>query len=110
MDSRTPVGKLHLDRRADKIIAESEALNGERLIDTHELAELLGTSRQFVEQLRMRPGGPPFIKIGRAVRYNLGVLLDWLAARQVASTSAYETRGLGRPRLKAPRPKIERRR
>jgi hypothetical protein len=38
-------------------------------------------------KLRMRGGGPPFVKIGRAVRYPVRAGLDWMAEKMRYSTS-----------------------
>jgi hypothetical protein len=35
----------------------------------------------------MRGDGPPFIKIGRAIRYSEAALLQWMRAHQHLSTS-----------------------
>lgn len=58
----------------------------ERLIDRRE-AEALGLSRRFLELAALKGDGPPFIKIGRSVRYRVGDLLDWIKARRFSSTS-----------------------
>jgi hypothetical protein len=35
----------------------------------------------------MRGDGPPFIKIGRSIRYSEATLLQWMKSRQRLSTS-----------------------
>ena len=52
-----------------------------------EAAHLSGQSNRTLEAYRSRGGGPPFVRIGRAIRYRRGDLLDWLAARRRTSTS-----------------------
>ena len=42
----------------------------EALIDTNEVARVLGTTQAAVAQMRVRNVGPPFIKLGRSVRYD----------------------------------------
>jgi hypothetical protein len=39
-------------------------------------------------KMRMRGGGPPFVKIGRSVRYPVRAGLEWMALHARASTSA----------------------
>ena len=63
-----------------------------RLLTDPEAATYLGVSLSFLRQGRMegrranRSPGPPFLKMGRAVRYDLQDLDAWLAAnrREVA--------------------------
>ncbi len=45
---------------------------------TEEAAELLRMSVQYLSIARFRgEGGPPYIKIGRAVRYRRSSLIEW---------------------------------
>jgi excisionase family DNA binding protein len=39
-------------------------------LSTAEAAEVLGVSKKHLEALRARGKGPPFIRVGKAVRYN----------------------------------------
>ncbi|MDS4058645.1 MAG: helix-turn-helix domain-containing protein [Candidatus Contendobacter sp.] len=63
-----------------------------RLLTDPETATYLGVSLSFLRQGRMegrranRSPGPPFIRLGRAVRYDISDLDAWLAAnrREVA--------------------------
>jgi predicted DNA-binding transcriptional regulator AlpA len=54
-------------------------------LDTPAVAALLGLSPKTLESLRVtRPhDGPPFLRIGRAVRYSRSALNEWLAARMI---------------------------
>jgi len=57
-------------------------------------AEYIGMSRSFLRQARMngdRPGrvaGPPFLKIGRSVRYLRKDLEEWLLQHRVERPAA----------------------
>ena len=53
------------------------------VLDTPAVAALLGLSPKTLENLRVtRPDeGPPFLRVGRAVRYSRAALNQWLAAR-----------------------------
>jgi len=63
-----------------------------RLLTDPEAATYLGVSLSFLRQGRMegrranRSPGPPFIKLGKAIRYDIQDLDAWLAAnrREVA--------------------------
>lgn len=46
-----------------------------------EVAELLRVSRGFLDHAALRGDGPPFFKIGNAIRYNKAVVVAWLKAK-----------------------------
>jgi len=58
--------------------------NGDRitpiLIDEIEAARYLGLSRRTMQAWRVRGDGPPYVKLGAAVRYDLDVLAAWVAS------------------------------
>ena len=58
-----------------------------RYLDTRAIAALTGTSTSFWKQRRVRGDGPPFIKLGSRVLYELTAVNDWLAANSRCSTS-----------------------
>ena len=59
------------------------------VMTTEEAAAFLQCSTQHLEIARLRGDGPPFSKLGRRlIRYRRSTLLDWLAKREVTSTSA----------------------
>jgi len=64
---------------------------GRQWISEKEAAAIAGLSRKWFQRMRWMGGGPPYVKItpGRsgAVRYELGVLLDWLDKRTCAEDS-----------------------
>ena len=53
-------------------------------ITTKEAARYLGISKSRLEKLRGAGGGPIFIRLGRAVRYDTGELDRYLASARVA--------------------------
>jgi predicted DNA-binding transcriptional regulator AlpA len=57
------------------------------LLTPCETAERLKVSLSWLAKARMRGDGPPFIKIGRAIRYSEAELLQWMRAHQRLSTS-----------------------
>ena len=63
-------------------------LDGDCLLTTQQAADFLGRPTRTLEDLRYRGGGPPFVKMGRAVRYRKKALLEWVLEREVDSTSS----------------------
>jgi len=69
-------------------VATSKTTVGiERLLTPNETAALLRVSMSWLAKARMRGDGPPFIKLGRAIRYSEAALLQWMKAHQHLSTS-----------------------
>jgi predicted DNA-binding transcriptional regulator AlpA len=65
-------------------------LNGrERLLTPTETAKLLRLSASWLAKARMTGTGPPFIKLGRCVRYDEGALFQWMKSRLRRSTSQF---------------------
>ncbi|MFG1383945.1 hypothetical protein [Xanthobacter versatilis] len=58
------------------------------LIDTAAAANLLGLAPISLAKMRVRGDGPPYVQLGRAVRYDPAVVMGWAAARTRRSTSA----------------------
>ena len=59
----------------------------ERLLTAKDASNLLRLSESWLAKARMRGDGPPYVKLGRAIRYREGSLLQWLRSRQRLSTS-----------------------
>jgi predicted DNA-binding transcriptional regulator AlpA len=101
-----PPAKLHIDKRADAIVAVDDGRSDE-MMSTIEVAAWLGMSTQWLEGARHRGFGPKYMNLGpRMVRYRRGDIIEWLRTRTHQSTSEYATpvparRSPGRPR--APR-------
>lgn len=57
------------------------------LLTPKEAAALLRVSCSWLAKARMAGDGPPFIKVGRSVRYSEAALLQWMKSRQRLSTS-----------------------
>lgn len=59
----------------------------DRYIDDQAASELLGLSRSYMRQLRVKGGGPRFSRFSaKAIRYRVADLLSWAEARSVKST------------------------
>jgi predicted DNA-binding transcriptional regulator AlpA len=57
------------------------------LLTPKEAAKLLRVSLSWLAKARMRGDGPPYIQIGRAIRYSEAALIQWAKSRQRLSTS-----------------------
>ena len=57
------------------------------LLTTAETARMIDKSPRTVEGLRCIGGGPPFLKIGRSVRYRKSSVEQWLASCERTSTA-----------------------
>jgi predicted DNA-binding transcriptional regulator AlpA len=57
------------------------------LLTPKEAAKLLKVSLSWLAKARMRGDGPPYIQIGRAIRYSEAALIQWTKSRQRLSTS-----------------------
>lgn len=69
------------DHATTATTAASDAPRAEWITDL-DLATWLGMSRETIQQWRSRGEGPPYCKVGRAVRYRVVEVSAWLAARR----------------------------
>lgn len=53
-----------------------------RLLNEHEVAEFLGVTAGWCQKARVRGGGPPFMKLGKKVRYSTDALQKWVDSHQ----------------------------
>ncbi|MEM7422185.1 MAG: AlpA family transcriptional regulator [Pseudomonadota bacterium] len=54
-----------------------------RLLDRRAVEAEYGISKRYLEIAAFRGDGPPYIKIGRSVRYSAADLDAWIATRRV---------------------------
>ena len=59
----------------------------DHLLPPKEAAQFLRVSLSWLAKARMRGDGPPYIKVGRSIRYAVTALLQWMKSRQRLSTS-----------------------
>ena len=60
----------------------------EPLLDDRDLEEITGKARSSWQKARLTGDGPPFIRLGRLVRYRRGDVESWLASHaSLRSTS-----------------------
>jgi excisionase family DNA binding protein len=55
----------------------------EKLLDSDELAELLGVPSKTLADWRLRGLGPAFVRVGRHVRYEPAAVDEWKAKQTV---------------------------
>lgn len=61
------------------------------LIDEHELSRRTGISASTLRTYRCRGTSPPFLKVGKHVRYDWADVCAWLAAKRRHSTAPTAT-------------------
>jgi hypothetical protein len=75
------------------LTATGDAVTQERsaptfvLFTPKEAATRLKVSQSFLAKARMRGDGPPYIMIGRSIRYSEAALIRWMRSQQRLSTS-----------------------
>jgi hypothetical protein len=57
------------------------------LLTPKETATRLKVSLSWLAKARMRGDGPPYVKVGRSIRYSEAALIQWMKSRQRLSTS-----------------------
>lgn len=99
MAAANPERRMHLDRWAGKLADEgATAGTPNDLLTTAEVAVWLRVSHQWLEILRQRGDGPPFIRQSRTrVRYKRADVLAWLETRKHLCTSEYADATVKRP-------------
>lgn len=79
--------QTHFPHAAKARVEGAERLSIGRLRTPKEAAEFLRVGTSFLAKARMRGDGPPYIKIGRSIRYSEAALIQWMKSRQKLSTS-----------------------
>jgi predicted DNA-binding transcriptional regulator AlpA len=67
--------------------APAKANDIDPLLHSAQVAKLLGVSPSWLAKSRLNGTGPRFTKMGRAVRYALSAVRDYILSRQRNSTS-----------------------
>jgi hypothetical protein len=63
------------------------ATNHQTMLTPKQAAGVLNLSTSWLAKQRLKGGGPPYIKMGGAVRYNASILQEWMRGKQRLSTS-----------------------
>jgi predicted DNA-binding transcriptional regulator AlpA len=64
-----------------------QELNFAPLLTAKEASVRLKVSLSWLAKARMRGDGPPYICVGRSIRYAEAALIQWMKSRQRLSTS-----------------------
>ena len=64
----------------------------EKTMSAPEAAEYLGLAPSTLAKARLNGSGPPYLKLGRRVRYRVSDVMRWQADKVVSSTSEAEDR------------------
>jgi predicted DNA-binding transcriptional regulator AlpA len=67
--------------------SDQEPNGRERLLTANDAANRLRLSVSWLAKARMRGDGPPYVKLGRSVRYGENTLAKWAWSRTRLSTS-----------------------
>jgi hypothetical protein len=62
-------------------------LSPHALLNERDVADLLDLSVRTLQSWRIRLAGPPFVQVGRAIRYRRRDLIAWIDANTVGSFS-----------------------
>ena len=54
------------------------SFNADSLLYERDAADLLSVSCRTLQSWRLRKCGPPFVRIGRSVRYRYDLLIEWI--------------------------------
>jgi predicted DNA-binding transcriptional regulator AlpA len=59
------------------------------LLLPEEAAKLLKLSLSWLAKARMHGDGPPYMKVGRSIRYSETAVLQWMKSQQRGSTNGH---------------------
>jgi predicted DNA-binding transcriptional regulator AlpA len=62
-------------------------MDKDQYVDVRRLAEITGISASTWNKRRLTGDTPPFSKIGKAVRYHVPTVKEWMAGHERRSTS-----------------------
>jgi predicted DNA-binding transcriptional regulator AlpA len=65
-----------------------EIKTDQKYVDETFASVVTGMSTAWFQRARWAGNGPPYVKVGRAVRYRLDELVSWFEDRKRTSTSA----------------------
>ena len=69
------------------MVMYKQHLDPSPLLTAKDAAMFLKVSLSWLAKARMRGDGPPYICIGRSIRYAQATLMQWMKSRQRLSTS-----------------------
>jgi predicted DNA-binding transcriptional regulator AlpA len=68
-------------------VTQKPSVPATTVLTPKETAKLIRFSLSWLAKARMRGDGPPYIKLGRSIRYTEAAVLQWMKSRQRLSTS-----------------------
>jgi Helix-turn-helix domain len=74
-------------RPASAEVTHERSATSFALLTPKEAATRLKMSTSFLAKARMNGDGPPYILVGRSIRYSEAALISWIRSRQRSSTS-----------------------
>lgn len=88
MDSRSKLatGLPALDQ-SKPVMPASKAIDPDKLYSTKQTADFLHMSDSWLAKGRLKGDGPPYVKLGRAVRYQGRDIIEHLKSKKRHSTS-----------------------
>jgi hypothetical protein len=75
------------DRKPETVKSSPESCELEQSLTPQETAAALRVSLSWLAKSRVRGDGPPYVKVGRMIRYRPSRVASWLKTRQRSSTS-----------------------
>lgn len=79
-----------------------EKLPGSKMIDEQALADWLGEPTSNIQKWRVKGSGPKFVKLPKAIRYEVKAVRDWIQGKTVSSTTEATIKGISRMELAFP--------
>jgi predicted DNA-binding transcriptional regulator AlpA len=70
-------------------------ISDEKLMTRPEISAHFGITQRYLEELAVTGGGPPYVKLGRAVRYKAGDVRAWIEARRFDESPNFATQTSG---------------
>jgi Helix-turn-helix domain len=83
------------EKRDSAVVALLPPLDPNAGCTEMQAANFLGISVRTLQAWRVRGGGPPYVKIGRTVRYQRRALIEFQRVHTVSSTTEADARKAG---------------
>lgn len=75
-------------KKPSQTAAAAPPAQSQTVLTPKQAAALLNLSTSWLAKARLNGGGPPYIKMGGAVRYDMLILREWMRGKQRLSTSS----------------------
>jgi hypothetical protein len=74
-----------------EMLVNSTSKDADALLREQDAADLLSLSVRTLQSWRIRMAGPPFVQVGRAVRYRRRDLIVWIDANTIGLRSGRQS-------------------